>query len=143
MDKFFKSLDVQGWHEFWYGVCTFAATVAVAVTLAKLVHLFIAAVACFIGFDIAFRMLDHAMLGSLFRGRDGKNRHLYLARRAYLDERFKAVYGVDTGAAPKDDKFANVLAATIKRGEQKRHKPYRIRVSRTDIERVGKKYTRR
>jgi len=93
LKRYFKSLDRTGWEHLILGVLVFILTCLLTGYIFKDFSKFLAVVFAYLGFEVAAGLIGKATLGSIYRNKDGKNKDIYLANKAYLDRRFQAVYG--------------------------------------------------
>jgi len=93
LKRYFKSLDRTGWEHLILGVLVFILTCLLTGYIFKNFSKLLAVVFAYLGLETAADLVGKATIGSIYRHKDGKNKDIYLANKAYLDRRFQAVYG--------------------------------------------------
>ena len=106
LKRYFKSLDRTGWEHLILGVLVFILTCLLTGYIFKDFSKFLAVVFAYLGFEVAADLIGKATLGSIYRNKDGKNKDIYLANKAYLDRRFQAVYGGEVVGEEEEEKEA-------------------------------------
>lgn len=87
--RYLKTFDREGKHTMIQGTLLFTITCLLVYSIMARESYIIAGFVLVVGSEVAFKFINRAVIGSLYRQKDGKNQDLYQANKEYLDARFE------------------------------------------------------